>query len=228
MIDKGFVKVDRDIKIDYSNNDIRVYLHLLMSANYTEKNVYDRQIKVGQCITSYGKVADALDISLGGVKTAIKHLTGAGLLVWHGVRDKYSICTISDYGKKCKEIKYNFVMLNRSVTAESWYKHDGAAKLYYYLLLNIPPGDNIITLKPIYLRQLLGLGHSQYSNGIAKLIDNGQVTCTKVGRQIQLSLANSASTVAASPPSHFSPAIRTSSIKGEQDKEASSDTQYYY
>ena len=46
MIDKGFVKVDRDIKIDYSNNDIRVYLHLLMSANYTEKNVYDRQIKV--------------------------------------------------------------------------------------------------------------------------------------------------------------------------------------
>ena len=88
MIDKGFVKIDRDIKIDYSNNDIRVYLHLLMSANYTEKNVYDRQIKVGQCITSYGKVADALDISLGGVKTAIKHLTGAGLLVWHGVRDK--------------------------------------------------------------------------------------------------------------------------------------------
>lgn len=228
MIDKGFVKIDRDIKIDYSNNDIRVYLHLLMSANYTEKNVYDRQIKVGQCITFYGKVADALDISLGGVKTAIKHLTGAGLLVWHGVRDKYSICTISDYDKKCKEIKYNFVMLNRSVTAESWYKHEGAAKVYYYLLLNIPPGDNSITLKPIYLQQLLGLGHSQYSNGIAKLIDNGQVTCLKVGRQIQLSLANSASTVAASPPSHFSPAIRTSSIKGEQDKEASSDTQYYY
>ena len=228
MIDKGFVKIDRDIKIDYSNNDIRVYLHLLMSANYTEKNVYDRQIKVGQCITSYGKVADALDISLGGVKTAIKHLTGAGLLVWHGVRDKYSICTISDYDKKCKEIKYNFVMLNRSVTAESWYKHEGAAKVYYYLLLNIPPGDNSITLKPIYLQQLLGLGHSQYSNGIAKLIDNGQVTCLKVGRQIQLSLANSASTVAASPPSHFSPASRTSSIKGEQDKEASSDTQYYY
>ena len=201
-----------------------------MSANYTEKNVYDRQIKVGQCITSYGKVADALDISLGGVKTAIKHLTEAGLIVWHGVRDKYSVCTISDYGKKCKEIKYNFVMLNRSVTAESWYKHEGAAKLYYYLLLNIPPGDNSITLKPIYLRQLLGLGHSQYSNGIAKLIDNGQVTCLKVGRQIQLSLANFASTVAASPPSSYpsSSATRTASIKEEQDKEASSDTQYYY
>ncbi len=229
MIDKGFVKVDRDIKIDYSNNDIRVYLHLLMSANYTEKNVYDRQIKVGQCITSYGKVADALNISLGGAKTSIKHLMSAELIVWHGVRDKYSVCTISDYDKKCKDIKYNFVMLNRSVTAESWYRHEGAAKLYYYLLLNIPPGDNIITLKPIYLRQLLGLGHSQYSNGIAKLIDNGQVTCTKVGRQIQLSLANSASTVAASPSSSpSSPAIRTSNIKEGQDKEASSDTQYYY
>ena len=229
MIDKGFVKVDRDIKIDYSNNDIRVYLHLLMSANYTEKNVYDRQIKVGQCITSYGKVADALNISLGGAKTSIKHLMSAELIVWHGARDKYSVCTISDYDKKCKDIKYNFVMLNRSVTAESWYRHEGAAKLYYYLLLNIPPGDNIITLKPIYLRQLLGLGHSQYSNGIAKLIDNGQVTCTKVGRQIQLSLANSASTVAASPSSSpSSPAIRTSNIKEGQDKEASSDTQYYY
>ena len=191
--------------------------------------MYDRQIKVGQCITSYGKVADALNISLGGAKTSIKHLMSAELIVWHGVRDKYSVCTISDYDKKCKDIKYNFVMLNRSVTAESWYRHEGAAKLYYYLLLNIPPGDNIITLKPIYLRQLLGLGHSQYSNGIAKLIDNGQVTCTKVGRQIQLSLANSASTVAASPSSSpSSPAIRTSNIKEGQDKEASSDTQYYY
>ena len=229
MIYKGFIKVDRDIKIDYSNNDIRVYLHLLMSANYVDNNVYGLQIKMGQCITSYRRVANALNISLGGVKTAIKHLTGAGLIVWHGVRDKYSVCTISDYDKKCKEIKYNFVMLNRSVTAESWYKHEGAAKLYYYLLLNIPPGDNSITLKPIYLQQLLGLGHSQYSNGIAKLIDNGQVTCTKVGRQMQLSLANSAFTVAASPPPPSSPAIRTSSsVKEKTDKEASSDTQYYY
>ena len=26
MIDKGFVKIDKELKIDYSNNDIRVYM----------------------------------------------------------------------------------------------------------------------------------------------------------------------------------------------------------
>ena len=66
MIDKGFVKIDKELKIDYSNNDIRVYMHLLMAANYTDNVVYDRPIKGGQCITSYGSVANALGISVGG------------------------------------------------------------------------------------------------------------------------------------------------------------------
>ena len=91
MIDKGFVKIDKELKIDYSNNDIRVYMHLLMAANYTDNVVYDRPIKVGQCITSYGSVANALGISVGGVITAVKHLTKAGLIEWQGVRDKFAI-----------------------------------------------------------------------------------------------------------------------------------------
>ena len=158
MIDKGFVKIDKELKIDYSNNDIRVYMHLLMATNYTDNVVYDRQINVGQCITSYGSVANALGLSVGGVITAIKHLTNAGLIEWQGVRDRYSVCTICDYVSKCKDIKYNFVMLSRSITTTNWYRHEGAAKIYYYLLLHIPPDNSSITTKPVHLRQLLGLG----------------------------------------------------------------------
>lgn len=223
MIEKGFVKVDRDSKIDYSNNDIRVYMHLLMAANYTDNIVYGQKINVGQCVTSYGAVANALNLSVGGVVVAVKHLSNAGLIKWQGIRDKYSICTVCDYADKCKDIKYNFVMLNRSTASEPWYKHEGAAKLYYYLLLNIPPGDTAITIKPVYLRQLLGLGHSQYNNGLTKLIEDKKIICTKVGRQIQLSLTDC---ISASPyPTPPSPE------KGKTTKDntkASSDTQYYF
>lgn len=225
MIEKGFVKVDRDTKIDYSNNDIRVYMHLLMAANYTDNIVYGQKINVGQCVTSYGKIADALKISLGEVITAVKHLSNAGLIKWQGVRDKYSICTICDYVDKCKDIKYNFVMLNRSIMTSDWYKHEGAAKLYYYLLLNLPPGDTAITLKPVYLRQLLGLGHSQYNSGLTKLIKDKKITCIKVERQIQLSLNDCISAAPAPSPTPPSPE------KGKTTKDttkASSDTQYYF
>ena len=223
MIEKGFVKVDRDTKIDYSNNDIRVYMHLLMVANYTDNIVYGQEINVGQCVTSYGAVANALNLSVGVVVVAVKHLANAGLIKWQGVRDKYSICTICDYVDKCKDIKYNFVMLNRSILTSDWYKHEGAAKLYYYLLLTIPPGTTTITLKPAYLRKLLELGHSQYSNGLVKLLNDKKITCTKVGRQIQLSLNDCISAAPAPSPS--------SSEKGKTTKDnpkASSDTQYYF
>lgn len=226
MIDKGFVKIDKELKIDYSNNDIRVYMHLLMAANYTDNVVYDRPIKVGQCITSYGSVANALGISVGGVIAAVKHLTKARLIEWQGVRDKYSVCTICDYVDKYKDIKYNFVMLNRVITAANWYKHEGAAKIYYYLLLHIPLGNNSITIKPVYLRQMLGLGHSQYSNGVAKLVDDKKITCTKVSRQIQLTLADLASPASsvASPVA----SLPTSAEKKVADNKTSSDTQYYF
>ena len=160
--------------------------------------------------------------------TGVKHLTKAGLIEWQGVRDKYRVCTICDYVDTCRDIKYNFVMLNRVITAANWYKHEGAAKIYYYLLLHIPLGNNSITIKPVYLRQLLGLGHSQYSNGVAKLVDDKKITCTKVSRQIQLSLADLA------PPasSVASPPVASSSSAGEKtvskDNKTSSDTQYYF
>ena len=223
MIDKGFVKIDKELKIDYSNNDIRVYMHLLMAANYTDNVVYDRPIKVGQCITSYGSVANALGLSVGGVITAVKHLTKARLIEWQGVRDKYSVCTICDYVDTCRDIKYNFVMLSRSISSSDWYKHEGAVKIYYYLLLHIPPDDNILIIKPVYLRQLLGLGHSQYSNGLDKLICGKKINCTKVGRQIQLSLADFASPASsvASPPSAEKKTV-------SKDNKTSSDTQYYF
>lgn len=224
MIEKGFVKVDRDSKIDYSNNDIRVYMHLLMAANYTDNIVYGQKINVGQCVTSYGAVANALNLSVGGVVVAVKHLSNAGLIKWQGIRDKYSICTICDYVDKCKDIKYNFVMLNRVITAANWYKHEGAAKLYYYLLLTHPSGDTAITLKPVYLRQLLGLGHSQYSNGLAKLLDDKKITCIKVGRQIQLSLTDC---ISASPSPSSPPSSEKKSVIKDNTK-ASSDTQYYF
>lgn len=225
MIEKGFVKVDRDTKIDYSNNDIRVYMHLLMAANYTDNIVYGQEINVGQCVTSYGAVANALNLSVGGVVVAVKHLANAGLIKWQGVRDKYSICTICDYVDRCKDKKYNFVMLNRSIITSTWYKHEGAAKLYYYLLLTIPPGDTTITSKPVYLRQLLGLGHSQYNNGLTKLIEDKKIISTKVGRQIQLSLVDCLFASTTSSPSPPSPE-KGKTIK--DNTKASSDTQYYF
>lgn len=78
------------------------------------------------------------------------------------------------------------------------------------------------------LMSIYFVGHSQYSNGVAKLVDDKKITCTKVSRQIQLSLADLA------PPasSVASPPVASSSSAGEKtvskDNKTSSDTQYYF
>ena len=54
----GFIKFFRSVNISNNNNDLRVYMHLLINANYKASNYKSYNIAKGQLFTSYTSIAD--------------------------------------------------------------------------------------------------------------------------------------------------------------------------
>lgn len=187
MLTGGFVKLDRSINLLYTNNDLRVYIHLLLSANYIDNTVYDTFIYTGQLLTSYGKIADQLGLTVSEIITSITHLEAINKIVWKGVKNKYSICTIVNYKEICSDKKYNFVMLYRSIISREWYKSSAAAKLYYYIILHAD-ADNIIIAKPVYLQNALKIGHSALATALKKLAEDNLILYYIMSRQLYITI----------------------------------------
>lgn len=98
MLIFGYVKLLKKIAtLGYKNNDMRVYLHLLISANYTAGKINGVDVTAGQSITSYGAIADRLGLTDKAVRVAVQHLVDGGKIKIDGVKNKYTICTVTDY-----------------------------------------------------------------------------------------------------------------------------------
>lgn len=98
---RGFVILKRDItKGEWykSDNVIRVYLHLLIKANYTNKKWQGIVIKRGQLVTSLDHLSEEIGISVSKVRTALKKLEKSKHILKDST-NKYSVITIIDYSK---------------------------------------------------------------------------------------------------------------------------------
>lgn len=96
---KGFVAVPRgltDWEWYTDANTARVYLHLLLTANWKDKRWQGINVKAGQLVTSQAHLAEQLGLSVQEVRTALKHLI---LTDWITVKTghKYSIITLNYY-----------------------------------------------------------------------------------------------------------------------------------
>lgn len=156
----GFVKLFKSLNISNNNNDLRVYLHLLINANYKNTKYKDYNISKGQLITSYISIADALGLSRKQVITAIQHLRDNNYIKWQGVPQNFSICTICQYDLQYNDNAYNFVKLYRSIQAADWYADDVAARLYYYILLHT--ADGLRTKRGNIIKELAITPHDFY------------------------------------------------------------------
>lgn len=99
MLKGGFIKIDRAI-VNWrwygDGNTLRVFLHLLLIANYEDKDFQNIVVRRGEAVTSYSKLADSLGLSVRGVRTAIEHLKSTGE-VTSRTYNKFQVISIVNY-----------------------------------------------------------------------------------------------------------------------------------
>lgn len=96
---KGFVAVPRgltDWEWYTDANTARVYLHLLLTANWQDKRWQGINVKAGQLVTSQAHLAEQLGLSVRNIRTALEHLQMTGEVTVK-IGSKYSLITIKNY-----------------------------------------------------------------------------------------------------------------------------------
>lgn len=93
----GFIKLFRQI-LDWEWYDdlptCRLFIHLLLKANYAERNWHGQTIERGSCITSYATLASETGLSQEQIKRALKNLTKTGEIKRIATNKNTVICIV--------------------------------------------------------------------------------------------------------------------------------------
>lgn len=99
MLNFGYIQLGRNF-MDWrwysDGNTVRLFLHLLMSVNYEDKEFQDITLRRGQRIASLAKLADELNLSVHQIRTALEHLEKTGD-VTRSSQGKFTIVTVNSY-----------------------------------------------------------------------------------------------------------------------------------
>ncbi|MBR2715300.1 MAG: hypothetical protein IKB73_03735 [Ruminococcus sp.] len=101
MNENGFIKLNRNIlswRWYRDANTLRVFLHLLLNANYKDGEFENHTIKRGQLITGRKRLAQELKITEQNVRTALEHLKLTSEISIKPTT-KYTIITVNSYEK---------------------------------------------------------------------------------------------------------------------------------
>ena len=128
----------------YQNpNTFRVFLHILLMANYTEGRFEGQTIKRGQLVTSLPKLSQQTKLSIQNVRTAISHLISTGEITVR-TTSKYRVITIVKYD----EYQVDNRQTNSQLTAnqQSTNRQEGENQQQYKKDIKREKGNNIISL----------------------------------------------------------------------------------
>ena len=96
---RGFVAFPRGL-IDWEwytePNTARLFFHLLLTANWQEKQWQGITIHPGELVTSQSQLAKQLNLSIRNVRTALEHLQATGYVTVR-TGPKYSVVSINNY-----------------------------------------------------------------------------------------------------------------------------------
>ena len=112
MSDTGWIKIHRKFQNwewYQDGNTMRVFLHLLLTANHKDIKWRGSIIKRGQVLTGRKKLAKALKLTEDQIRTAIKHLKSTNEIT-STITNRYTIITI------CKFDDYQTTLTNESPT----------------------------------------------------------------------------------------------------------------
>lgn len=96
-----FIKLNRKIlkwRWYQDSNTFRVFVHLLLTANVTDRDFEQVTVKRGQLVTSVAHLSRDLKISVKSVRTALEHLKSTNEVAIR-TTSKYSVITINNYNE---------------------------------------------------------------------------------------------------------------------------------
>lgn len=99
MLENGFIMLQRSItnwQWYDEPNTMRIFLHLLLTANYTDRSWHGVPVLRGQRICTYGVLAGELGMSIQQVRTALSHLECSGE-VSRQTLARASLITVNNY-----------------------------------------------------------------------------------------------------------------------------------
>ena len=128
MADKTtWIKIDRNILHwgwYQDANTMRVFLHLLLTANVKPHKFMGVTIGRGEVATSYTKLAETLEISIQNARTAISHLKSTGEITVKP-HPKFTVISIVNYASYQANQQANQQATNRQLTG---YQHQSKNK----------------------------------------------------------------------------------------------------
>lgn len=101
MTDSGYIKLHRAIQgwEWYSDGvTFRVFVYLLLNANWEDSRYRGHEVPKGSLVTSYGSIARALKISVKNARTAMEHLKATGEVATK-TASKFQVVTIVNWDK---------------------------------------------------------------------------------------------------------------------------------
>jgi len=120
-MNNGWIKLHRRIlNWEWYKNDniFRVFLHLLLTVNHEEKKWQGIMIKSGQKITSYGHLAEELNLGVQSVRTALSRLKSTDEITIK-TTNKYTMITIlkwKNYQQLTSKLTINQQSTNNQLT----------------------------------------------------------------------------------------------------------------
>jgi len=98
-MNNGWIKIHRSLTTwqwYQDANTMRVFLHILLKANHKAKKWQGNDVDRGQLITSYGHLAEELNLSVQNVRTAISKLKSTGELTIKST-SRFTLITLCNY-----------------------------------------------------------------------------------------------------------------------------------
>lgn len=120
MLDGGYIKLHRKLtkwEWYHNANTFRVFIHLLLTANYERRRFEGMVIERGQRVTSISKLSKELKISAKAVRVALNHLTETNEVTCKGTA-RFTVITINNYDLYQK-VDFDEQTMNRQLNCEN-------------------------------------------------------------------------------------------------------------
>ena len=109
-MEQGFIKLHRSI-LDWEwyqdSVTTRVFLHLLLNANWEDSRFQGHKVSAGSLVTGRKELAESLGISEQSVRTALNHLKSTNEITIKST-NKFSIVSIVNWEKyQCRDVETN-------------------------------------------------------------------------------------------------------------------------